>query len=117
MCFFIDMCIRNRTEGPYDEPDTPGANFDYRYYHWPTYPSTDYAESIRCGRDTMAHAGNTDTLTVRAGDTIEFAHIRRSPDEWLPEQWACPENLGTCEPRWPEVCVSTHKNYLRKCFL
>lgn len=46
----------------------------------------------------MAHAADTDILTVQAGDHLEFAHVRFGPSEW--EKWVqwdnCPNERGSC---------------------
>ncbi|KAI1360587.1 glycoside hydrolase [Xylaria arbuscula] len=95
--------IRNKT-APYDDighsPDNPTS---FRGYNFPTYPN-DRPESIRCGRGHMTHTPDTDVLTLRAGDTLEFAHQRYEPFEWKPEHFInCPEGRGTCDsPTVPE---------------
>lgn len=90
------------------ELDSPDTNYDIRYYNGPTYAVTDYPDSVRCGRDNMAHATDTDILTVRAGDKLEFAHQRSEP-EWPPEMWNnCPDERGSCQyaPDWnPDVSI------------
>jgi len=63
----------------------------------------------------MAWAANTETLTVTAGDTLEIAHNRRSPNEWKDEQWYnCFDGRGSCDPpvclpptRYPGSCLQT----------
>jgi hypothetical protein len=61
----------------------------------------DYDNSVRCGRDNMAHAPNTDILKVKAGDEIDFAITSMVPEDpyWHPP-WTvwdnCPENKGLC---------------------
>ncbi|ORY08473.1 glycosyl hydrolase family 61-domain-containing protein [Clohesyomyces aquaticus] len=87
--------IRNKTS-PYDEQAYYLSNFLGRYYNWPTY-SIDRPESIRCGRDNMAHASSTEVLTVHAGDELEIAQQRSEPAEWKPDQFEnCPDGKGTC---------------------
>ncbi|KAJ2998006.1 hypothetical protein NUW58_g458 [Xylaria curta] len=87
--------IRNKTS-PYEERDSPDTNYHIRLYNFPTYAVTDRPDSVRCGRDNMAHAADTEVLTVRAGDTLEFAHHRSEP-EWPPEMWNnCPDDRGSC---------------------
>ena len=90
------------------ELDSPDTNYDIRYYNGPTYAVTDYPDSVRCGRHNMAHATDTDILTVRAGDKLEFAHQRSEP-EWPPEMWNnCPDERGSCQyaPDWnPDVSI------------
>ncbi|KAF2791623.1 lytic polysaccharide monooxygenase [Melanomma pulvis-pyrius CBS 109.77] len=94
--------IRNKTE-PYTEPSTPGQSDPFqniRWYNFPTYAS-DNPNSVRCGRDNMAHAASTETLKVKAGDKIEMAHQRVEPSEWQDNQWyGCPDKRGTCHPEW-----------------
>ncbi|GAW19297.1 hypothetical protein ANO14919_087830 [Xylariales sp. No.14919] len=86
---------RNKTS-PYEERASPDTNNNVRLYNFPTYATTDRPESVRCGRDNMAHAADTDILTIRAGDKLEFAHQRSDP-EWPPELWNnCPYDRGSC---------------------
>ncbi|KAI0424435.1 glycosyl hydrolase family 61-domain-containing protein [Xylaria sp. FL1042] len=88
--------IRNKTS-PFEERDSPDTNYNVRLYNAPTYAITDWPDSVRCGRDNMAHAADTDILTIRAGDTLEFAHQRADP-EWPPEMWNnCPDDRGSCQ--------------------
>ncbi|KAH8593305.1 glycosyl hydrolase family 61-domain-containing protein [Bisporella sp. PMI_857] len=91
--------IRNKTT-PYEEQFClPGAGCTSRTYNFPT-DMRDRPESIRCGRDNILHGGYTETLTVRAGDTLEFAHQRWDPEEWYDEQWYnCPYGYGSCDRR------------------
>ncbi|KAF2875390.1 glycosyl hydrolase family 61-domain-containing protein [Massariosphaeria phaeospora] len=87
--------IRNKTS-PYDELKYYEANFLYRYYNWPTY-IIDRPESVRCGRDNMKHAGTTEVLTLKAGETIEIAHQREEPSGWTDDMfYDCPDDRGTC---------------------
>ncbi|KAI0166931.1 glycosyl hydrolase family 61-domain-containing protein [Hypoxylon sp. FL1284] len=96
--------IRNKTS-PFEEPQTPDTNVNTRGYHFPTY-STDLPESARCGRDNVAHAANTEVLTVKAGDTVEFAHQRKEPYMWADDQWYdCPEGRGSCDPDAPDMVM------------
>ncbi|KAH8196752.1 hypothetical protein TruAng_009071 [Truncatella angustata] len=89
--------IRNKTT-PFEEPYTPNTNYNTRMYNDPTY-ATDISESTRCGRDNMAHAGDTEVLTIRAGDTIEFAHQRYEPALWTDAMWYnCTDGRGSCNP-------------------
>lgn len=56
----------------------------------------------------MAHASETEVLTVRAGDTIEIAHQRYEPSEWFDGMFDnCPDGHGTCHPEYPnaQVCL------------
>ncbi|CAG9988149.1 unnamed protein product [Clonostachys byssicola] len=93
--------IRNKTE-PFEERSTPNTNNNERLYNFPTFVS-DYPESVRCGRDNMAHAANTEVLRVKAGDTIEIAHTRISPSDWADNQWYdCPNGRGSCDPNDPD---------------
>ncbi|KAI8626161.1 glycosyl hydrolase family 61-domain-containing protein [Xylariaceae sp. FL1651] len=88
--------IRNKTT-PYYEDWTPNTNVNLRRYIDPTYAS-DRPESVRCGRGNMAHAADTEVLTVHAGDTIEVAHVREDPEYWAAEvAWDnCPDGRGSC---------------------
>ncbi|ETS73783.1 hypothetical protein PFICI_14729 [Pestalotiopsis fici W106-1] len=89
--------IRNKT-APFTEPWTPNTNRNERIYNEPTY-ATDLAESTRCGRDNMAYAAATEVLSLRAGDTIEFAHTRFDPVAWVDAMWYdCPNERGSCAP-------------------
>ncbi|KAI0805727.1 glycosyl hydrolase family 61-domain-containing protein [Xylaria sp. FL0064] len=88
--------IRNKTT-PFEERDSSNTNYHVRLYNAPSYAVRDWPESVRCGRDNMAHAADTDILTIRAGDTLEFTHQRSEP-EWPPEMWNnCPDGRGSCE--------------------
>jgi hypothetical protein len=85
----------------------------------------DYDNSVRCGRDNMAHAPNTDILKVKAGDEIDFAITSMVPEDpyWHPP-WTvwdnCPENKGLCSDGVKKNPVSyCHKplsqgNYARR---
>lgn len=94
--------IRNHT-APYEELPTAHLN-GFREWQFPTYP-TDFPESIRCGRDNQAWADQTETLKVKAGDTVEFASLYDPPRDWdRPEyvQWEdCPRGRGACRPDDP----------------
>jgi len=87
--------FRNMTT-PYDEDFTPNQNYNTRLYNQPYYAS-DRPESVRCGRDNLAHAADTEILTIKAGDTIKVAHTRYEPEYWKDDQWYdCPEGRGSC---------------------
>lgn len=92
--------IRNKTS-PFNESNWSDDPYTYlsrtRRYVEPTY-ALDMPNSVRCGRDNMAHAAGTDTLTVRAGDTIEVGHVRTDPVDWpTTTLWDnCPGNRGAC---------------------
>jgi hypothetical protein len=58
--------------------------------------SPDYPESVRCGRDNVKHALDTDVLDLVAGDTLEFAHVRSDPEEWSDKTWECEGGAGAC---------------------
>ncbi|KAK9771610.1 putative Glycoside hydrolase [Seiridium cardinale] len=89
--------IRNKTT-PFEETFTPDTNYNTRLYNDPTY-ATDIPDSVRCGRDNMAYAADTETLTVRAGDTIQFAHTRFEPYAWTDAMWYnCTDRRGSCNP-------------------
>jgi hypothetical protein len=48
----------------------------------------------------MDHANATDILTVKAGDTIEIAHQRSSPNDWTDDMfYNCSDDRGTCDHR------------------
>lgn len=88
--------IRNKTS-PYNDTwfGQPGLPPE----HWWTYPTefVNKPESVRCGRNHMAHAANTEVLNVKAGDEIEYAHIRYEPYEWTDDMWyGCPDGRGSC---------------------
>lgn len=52
----------------------------------------------------MAHAADTEVLTVQAGDTIEVAHTTFDPEFWTDEQWYdCQNGRGSCDPRHEDV--------------
>ncbi|RWA12842.1 hypothetical protein EKO27_g2240 [Xylaria grammica] len=88
--------FRNKT-APFIEPATVDEGY-IGYYHNPTYPQH-LPNSVRCGRDSFAHAAETEVLTVRAGDTLELAHTRIPPVDWKDNQWYnCPEGRGSCDP-------------------
>ncbi|KAF2691079.1 lytic polysaccharide monooxygenase [Lentithecium fluviatile CBS 122367] len=88
--------IRNKT-APFNETwfNQPGLG-PYHGYNFPT-EYVNLPESVRCGRDNMAHAADTEVLRVAAGDEIEFAHQRYEPEEWTDDMfYGCPEGRGTC---------------------
>ncbi|KAI0534911.1 glycoside hydrolase [Xylaria digitata] len=90
--------MRNKTT-PYEEAVTTiDYPFTRRFYNDPTWP-IDYPESVRCGRDNMAHAPTTEILTVRAGDRVAFAHHTYNPGEWTAGQFDCPDGRGTCSDK------------------
>ncbi|KAI1817001.1 glycoside hydrolase [Poronia punctata] len=87
--------VRNKTS-PYFEDWTPGQNFNSRAYIDPAY-ATDRPESVRCGRGNMDHAADTDVLVVKAGDELEMAHVRYSPEDLGFVVWEdCPHERGSC---------------------
>ena len=55
---------------------------------------------MRCGRGTLDHAASTEVLKVKAGDTLEFAHARQSPEGWDNPDFLtlfnCSSGYGTC---------------------
>ncbi|KAI0187872.1 glycosyl hydrolase family 61-domain-containing protein [Xylaria flabelliformis] len=88
--------FRNKTS-PFVEPATESEGY-IGYFHSPTFPQH-LPNSLRCGRDSFAHAAETEVLTVKAGDTLEFAHTRIEPKDWKDYQWyGCPEGRGSCDP-------------------
>lgn len=91
--------VRNKTSHWTADPIPPGQNFPDRWYNHPTY-ARDSPDSVRCGRDTQRKGVETDVLTVHAGDEIEFAQVRGSPDEdrgWNEDMFKnCPDNRGIC---------------------
>lgn len=91
--------IRNRT-APFEELSTPDTNYNVRNWTWPTYAS-DIPNSVRCARDNMAHAHDTDILRVKAGDSIEFVAVGLEPLEYnislgLVRWDGCAEGRGAC---------------------
>lgn len=64
---------------------------------------------MRCGRDNLAWAEQTEVLKVKAGDTIEFAALYYSPSDWDNTdrvQWdGCPEGRGVCSSGPSNVCT------------
>lgn len=61
----------------------------------------------------MAWAKATETLTVKAGDTIEIAHQRLEPVEWREEMWNnCPDGYGSCT--WEG---GIHRRMVRLCVI
>ncbi|TGJ81243.1 hypothetical protein E0Z10_g7522 [Xylaria hypoxylon] len=89
--------IRNKTSPYEDIAVTVDYPSTHRLYNDPTWP-IDRPESVRCGRDHMSHASGTDVLTVRAGDTMAFAHQLYEPAEWTTAQFLdCPQGRGTCD--------------------
>ncbi|KAF2869913.1 glycoside hydrolase [Massariosphaeria phaeospora] len=89
--------VRNKTDN-YWEADTPGGYSNRpRDWNWWTAP-TDKPESMRCGRDNMAWANQTDVLSVRTGDEFEFAHTSEPPSAWTDGTFNnCPDGRGTCK--------------------
>ncbi|KAJ3571876.1 hypothetical protein NPX13_g5230 [Xylaria arbuscula] len=86
----------NKTS-PFVEPATADEGW-IGSYHSPTFPQH-LPDSVRCGRDSFAHAADTDVLTVKAGDTLELAHTRVEPNNWKENQWYnCPDGRGSCDP-------------------
>lgn len=84
----------NKTEN-FDEAPID-ANFWYRGFHWPTEYINQW-NSVRCGRDNMAWAADTEILTVQAGDEFEIVIDAESPSEWSDANWNnCPEDRGSC---------------------
>ncbi|KAF1996401.1 hypothetical protein P154DRAFT_579997 [Amniculicola lignicola CBS 123094] len=91
--------IRNRTS-PWQEADLPGLS-GYRQWTFPTFPS-DALTSVRCGRDSLSWASQTETLKVKAGDEVEFLAFNAQPlvwDDTSEIQWeGCPDGRGGCIP-------------------
>ncbi|KAF1973817.1 hypothetical protein BU23DRAFT_567922 [Bimuria novae-zelandiae CBS 107.79] len=93
--------IRNHTSPFFDEPIIPpgNANLPYRQASWPTY-SNDLPNSVRCGRGTFDHAATTETLKVKAGDTLEVQQVRASPEDFDQEAfktvWNCSIAPNAC---------------------
>lgn len=95
----------NKTDNYTENHFEPGFGLE-RGYNYPSF-ITDYNESMRCGRDHMAHAAQTDILKVRAGDSIQFAHQRWEPLEWKDSQWYnCPDDRGSCDPDFKGFMVN-----------
>jgi hypothetical protein len=98
----ISNVKRNKTT-PFEELWTPQTNVNTRLYNFPTY-ATDIPNSVRCGRDNMAYANATESINIRAGDTIEFAQQRHEPDEWTDAMWYnCSDGRGSCDPSHADV--------------
>jgi hypothetical protein len=92
--------IRNKTD-PYIEKPDQNRPENERWYNDPTFPEKDYPESIRCGRDHMAHAAETEVMKVKAGDEIEIVATIQMPtaNGFYPPitYWDdCPEGRGIC---------------------
>jgi hypothetical protein len=92
--------IRNKTEPFYDTyAPGQGDTSNYYRYNFPTY-IVNFPNSMRCGRDNMAHAAGTETLKVSTKDTLEFVSVADYPP-WGPNyvQWDnCPGGRGLCAP-------------------
>ena len=74
----------------------PGNSAPYRGFHWPTFIK-DSAESVRCGRDNMNWAAQTEVLTVQAGDSFEIVIDAGDPESWSDDNWyKCPDDRGSC---------------------
>lgn len=106
--------IRNKT-APFVEPYNPPGFVASRDYVFPTYVS-DLSGSVRCGRENMARAQDTEILKVKAGDTIEFLSFPFSPVNWsnykeVPDvQWNnCPGGRGGCSVKRPNLFSLTHE--------
>lgn len=100
------------------EPYTPQGYVASRNYVDPTYPY-DLPDSVRCGRDNMAHASDTEILKLKAGDTLEFLSFPFSPINWsnyseVPDvQWDnCPEGRGGCSIKRPNLVSTQMTNHL-----
>jgi hypothetical protein len=93
--------VRNHTSPFYDEPIIPPDNsgIPYRHASWPTY-ANDLPNSVRCGRGTFDHAATTETLKVKAGDTLELQQVRASPEDFdqpsFKTLWNCSTGYGAC---------------------
>jgi hypothetical protein len=93
--------IRNLT-APFEELERPSCTgCNPRCYVCPTWADYDYPQSVRCGRDNMAHAADTDVLRVKAGDELTFLSTTLAQDAWQASgvQWdGCPDGKGVCTP-------------------
>lgn len=88
--------IRNHTHGYWEESTPGGYSNRPRDYTWWIAPS-DRPESMRCGRDNMAWANQTEILSVNAGDRFEFASTTMDPYLWTDAQFNnCPDGRGMC---------------------
>ena len=77
----------------------PGNSAPYRGFHWPTFIK-DSAESVRCGRDNMNWAAQTEVLTVQAGDSFEIAIDAGDLESWSDDNWyKCPDDRGSCSAK------------------
>ncbi|CAI6340687.1 unnamed protein product [Periconia digitata] len=100
--------LRNHTSPFCDEPlQPPGySGTPCRHASWPHY-AFDLPNSVRCGRGTIEHGVTTETLKVKAGDTLEVQQVRASPEEFDQTAYktifecssgpgACCEGYGAC---------------------
>jgi hypothetical protein len=87
--------IRNKTDHYEGDGNEPGNSVRWRGFHWPTFP-TDSAQTIRCGRDHMAWAADTDVLTVQAGDELEIAIDAGDLGTGKQQFDNCPDDRGAC---------------------
>lgn len=91
-----NFSLSNKT-APFEEKEFVRANFKTRIYHEPTY-YVDFPDSVRCGRGNMDWAGETEVLTVKAGEELQIAHHNFEPFNWLEEDFNCANGAGTCRP-------------------
>ncbi|KAF2688408.1 lytic polysaccharide monooxygenase [Lentithecium fluviatile CBS 122367] len=89
--------MRNTTS-PYTEPLDPNSDdpnytrtfFDPSYY-------TDHPNSVRCGRGNMEHAAETQSMWIKAGDTLEFATAAYTDPAFGDARvWECGDRRGFC---------------------
>jgi hypothetical protein len=101
--------LNSNKTAPFVEPYNPPGLVSGRKYVDPTYPF-DLPDSVRCGRDSLAHAQGTEILKVKAGDTLEFLPFPFSPVNWstyneVPDvQWYnCSGGRGGCSVKSPNL--------------
>ncbi|KAF1960545.1 hypothetical protein CC80DRAFT_543959 [Byssothecium circinans] len=102
--------IRNKTD-PYYEPyhgpglvDTGTYAKGYRGYHFPTEWYNE-PTSVRCGRDSLSYAANTEVLKLKAGDELEYAHQINNPEFWTDDMWVCEDGRGSCDNGTPQLIL------------
>lgn len=98
----------SRSNNTADFHEGPGTSFGgVRDWNYPTYP-TDHPNSVRCGRDNLKWAPETEVLKVKPGDTLQFQPLQIPPNQWNDTkrvQWDnCPNGQGVCDAS-PDVCL------------
>lgn len=109
--------MNSNLTSPFDEKQLVDSNMLWREWNWPTY-ILDFPDSVRCGRGNVDHANVTEVLTVKAGETIEIAHMRSPPIEWKDDMfYECADERGTCDHRPGYMVVSIVRIYQWLVFL